>query len=290
MKKYSTLGDLLTDYRLQNNVSQADFAANMNVDVRTIIRWESNQSLIKPEKEKELLEETFIPYQVIRNLNAAIAIPTFYNFPLRKYALSERSKELPSAEWIKEEMNHPTNRIRSINTKSDIDQIFKYSQFHYNTSELVSTQIIEEAAKLLPELNLIIFDKAGYYSGHSIILPIKYSTYQKLKDRSIKENKISVEDLVNFKNSDMLAFHFFEVTADCNENVFYLMGAILKFFNDSNIENYIASSITTRHDSYKINEQLGMKLIWENKPEQENKADILYTRFYEGNFNAFLGK
>ena len=54
MKNYNQLGELLTDYRLFNNISQAEFAAAMNVDARTVIRWEMNQSLLKPEKEKEL--------------------------------------------------------------------------------------------------------------------------------------------------------------------------------------------------------------------------------------------
>ncbi len=290
MKKYTSLGELLIDYRLQNNISQVEFAAKMDVDVRTIIRWEANQSLVKQEKEKELLEKTFIPYQVIRNLNAAVTIPIFYDFTLRKYALSERSKELPSAEWIKEEMNSPTRRIKSIKTKPDIDKIYKYLRFQHNPADLVSRQVIEEAAKLLPELNLIMFDKAGYYSGHCLILPIKRSTYQNLRDLSIRENNISVEDLVNPGNADNLVFHFFDVNADCNENVFYLVGAILKFFNDYKFENYLASSITTRNDTYRINEQLGMKIVWENEPEQKDKAILSASRFYEGNFNAFLGK
>jgi transcriptional regulator with XRE-family HTH domain len=290
MKKYTSLGELLIDYRLYNDVSQIDLAAKMNVDVRTIIRWEANQSLIKAEKEKELLEQTFIPFQLIRNLNSAISIPTYYDFALRKYALAEISIKLPSALWIKEQMNHPTGRIRSIESKSDIDHILRYSGLRGNNTNSVSRQLIEEAAKLLPELNLIIFDKAGYYSGHCVILPIEPSCYQQLREQSIKENQITVENLTNYRNSDIAVFHFFEVTADCNENVFYLVGAILKFFNDKKALNYLASSITTRHDSYCINEQLGMNLIWENKPEKGEGENIPHPRFYEGDFNAFLNK
>ena len=291
MKKYTSLGELLTDYRSQNNVSQSDFAAKMNVDVRTIIRWESNHSLIKPEKEKELLEESFIPYQVIRNLNTTIAIPTYYDFTLRKYALAERSIKLPSAQWIKEQMDHPSDRIRGIKSKPDIDLIVRYAAvLNYNMG-IVSRLTIEEAAKLLPALNLIIFDEAGYYSGHCVILPIKVSTYQKLKDREMDESQITVEDFVNFRNNDNTVFHIYEVTADCNENVFYLLGAIFKFFNENHLKDYTVSSITTRHDSCKLNEQLGLNLVWGNEPEQGNNVDILPSpRFYKGNFDTFLGK
>ncbi|NOY51249.1 MAG: hypothetical protein GXO88_11910 [Chlorobi bacterium] len=74
------------------------------MDVRTIIRWGAIQSLIKAEKEKDLIDETFIPFQLIRNLNAAVSIPTYYDFALRKYALAEISIKLPSSLWIKEQL------------------------------------------------------------------------------------------------------------------------------------------------------------------------------------------
>ena len=290
MKNYMLLGELLTDYRLYNNISQAEFAAKMDVDVRSVIRWETNQSLINSGKEEELVEKTFIPYQVIRNLNAVVAIPTFYDFTLRKYALAERSNELPSAEWIKEQMDYTSDRIRNIENKSDVDQILKYIRYHDNSTKLVRPQLIEEAAKLLPELNLIIFDKAGYYSGHSVFLPLKSSAYRKLKDQSIRENQLTIEDLSDFRDGEKPFFHALEVTADCNENVFYLLGAILRFFKALGQRDYIVSAITTRRDSYKFNEQLDMKLIWENKLQQENEEKFPSLRFSEGNFSSFFLK
>ena len=288
MKIYEQLGELLADYRVYHNLSQMDFAARMDVDVRTIIRWEMNQSLIKSEKERDLVEKTFIPYQVIRNLNAAVSIPTFYSFTLRKYALAERSNPLPSANWMKEQMHHTSDRLRSIETSSDIDQILKYIKHHDMPSKRVNPELIKEAARLLPELNLIIFDKAGYYAGHSVILPLKPSAYQKLKEQRIMENQLAVDDLTHFKNEPTPFFHSLEVTADCNENIFYIMGAILKFFSRFAPENYRITTITRRHDSYALNEQLGLKLIWGDPSEPESNETFLSPRFYEGNFNTFF--
>ncbi len=287
MKNYTQLGELLTDYRAYNNLSQATFAAKMDVDVRTISRWEMNQSLVKPGKEKMLAEVTFIPYQVIRNLNALVPIPTFYDFALRKYALSERSNKLPPPTWIKEHMEHTSPRIRSINTPADREQILKYIRYHDHETKQLNPQIIEEAAKLRPELNLIIFDEAGYYAGHSVILPIKPEIYQKLKTREIKENQLSIDDLAHFIPDDHLFFHALEITADCNENIFYLLGALLRFFAGLKQNNYTFSSITARHDSRNFNEQMGLKLIWEDHPEQEKSSAL---RFYEGDFHAFLSR
>ena len=64
MKKYNSLGELLIDFRKENDLSQSDFAAQMNVDVRTVQRWEKDETLIKPEKEKALADDTLLPYHV----------------------------------------------------------------------------------------------------------------------------------------------------------------------------------------------------------------------------------
>ncbi len=61
MKKYSSLGQLLLDYRKVYAVSQIDLAAQFGVDIRTIIRWEKNETLLKPDKEEEMVDITFIP-------------------------------------------------------------------------------------------------------------------------------------------------------------------------------------------------------------------------------------
>ena len=290
MKKYNSLSELLSDYRILNNISQVDLAAKMNVDIRTVIRWEANETLIKSEKEEELVDETFIPYQVIRNLNASVAIPTFYDFSLRKYALAELSVELPDADWIKAQMDNPTKRIRTISFESDIDNIIRYAQFLYNTPKPIHKELIREAAKLLPELNLIISDSSGYYSGHCVIFPMSLSTYQKLKDREIIESQLTINDLVDYRKESCPVFHFYDITADCNENVYYLVGDFLKFFRDQPLTDYLVSSLTTRSDSYEINKQLGMNLVWEDREEQESLGTKAPPRFYTGNYKDFLGR
>ena len=65
MKKYSSIGELLIDYRTLNNISQIELASKFDLDVRTIQRWEKNITLLKADKEEEMVDITFIPYQVI---------------------------------------------------------------------------------------------------------------------------------------------------------------------------------------------------------------------------------
>jgi len=288
MKKYESLGALLIDYRKVNNMSQADFAANINVDTRTVQRWEKNETLVKSEKENEIAIETLLPYQLIRNLNASIVIPTFYDFRIRKYSLSELSTELPNASWFKERMNDFTERIRPIELESDIEYIMRDMQSHKHTPSLVSKALIREAVKLLPELNLIITDDSGYYSGHSIVFPINSITFERLKNREISEEQITIENLVNYKTQAHPIFYNYDTTADCNDNIFHLAHYYFNFFSDLPTDNYDFCSFTIRYDSYLLNEQLGLEIVWEDKKKQNKLGLEAPPRFYKGNFNAFL--
>lgn len=252
-----SLGELLVDYRTMNNVPQTEFAARLNVDVRTVSRWEKDITLIKPEKEEELVEETFIPYQVIRNLNASVAIPTYYDFNIRKYALSEMTRELPEADWFFSHINQTTKRIRPIEFESDFENILRHTQFQYNSVAKIDKKLIREAARRLPELNLIIFDDAGYYSGHSVYFPLKYSSYLKLRNREIKEGELTIDDLDDYRNTEQPIFHNYDMAADCNENMFYLVAAVMRFFRDFAKDNYLYSSLVVRSDTRDINKNLG---------------------------------
>lgn len=289
MKKYMSLGELLTDYRQFNNVSQADFAAALNVDIRTISRWEKDITLVKFEKEEDLVEQTFIPYQVIRNLNATVPIPTFYDFRLRKYAKDELSNSLPLADWIRTKMDSSTKRLRPVEFDSDYENILRYSKHQYETSKPFSKELIKEAVRLLPELNLVLSDNSGYYSGHIVFFPVNLETNTRLRNREISEEQLTKQDLVAFRNEKVPVFHLIDVSADCSENVFYILGAMLRFFKELKTP-YIYSSFTTRADSYQMNEQAGISLIWEDKEEQARQGLDAPPRFYQGNFDKFLSE
>lgn len=290
MKKYTLLGELLTDYRTVKNITQVELAAKMNVDVRTAIRWEANKTLINPEKEEDLVKETFIPHQVIRNLNATVAIPTYYDFRIRKYSLAERSNELPDTEWLKAQIETPTNRIRSIESKSDIDNILRYSQYQHSLNKPINRQLIIEATKILPELNLVIVDDTGHYSGHCVAFLIRGNTYNKIRNHEITERELTLNDLAVFRKGEKSYLYFYDVTADCNENVFYLAGAVLKFFKELQNEDYIVSSLTHRYDTHELNNHLGLEIIWEDKEVRDIFGNEIQARFYEGDFKDFFGE
>jgi hypothetical protein len=148
--------------------------------------------------------------------------------------------------------------------------------------------LLKQACDFLPELNLIIMDPFGNYSGHSIFLPISDLCHRKLVRREIRPDQIRAEDLVNYRNRERPVFLNYDITADCNDNIFFLAHQILAFFLDLPIEDYIFCSYTSRYDSYKVNQQMKMELVWEEPVETDALGLEYHPRFYEGNLNAFL--
>ena len=287
MQRYFTFGKLLTDYRILHDLSQLEFANKINVDIRTIQRWEKNQTLVKSEKEEDIIEKTLFPCQLVRNLNSSVPIPTFYNMRVGKYSLTEINTEMPDASWFKSQIDIKTDRIRPFNFDKDFEYIAKYMDSYKNMPRNM-VLLISEAAKRIPELNVIITDDLGFYSGHSIIFPITFEAYQNLKTKKIREDQLTIKDLGNYKSQEPVIFFGFDITADCNDNSFYLFNHLFRFVRDLPNQNYIYCSIASRYDSLELSEDFGLNIIWK-EDEEYNKLHMPFSRrFQEGNFIDFL--
>lgn len=289
MKKYGAIGDLLIDFRKINQLSQADFAARMNVDIRTVQRWENGATLIKPDKEEDIVSETMLPYQLVRNLNASVPIPTYYDFSLRKYSFSKLTNTLPDAQWFKKNLEIATKRIRTLDYNSDIEYIVRYMQFHKKITKSLR-EVIREAARLLPEMNLIITDDSGYYSGHSLIFPLKPETYEKLRSRQLNEQELTVNDITNHRKLERPIFFGFDITADSNDNNFYLTSQLFRFVRDKPNQKYLFCSIPIRYDNLEVSDQMGLKIVWEGERGKNEHGLEVFPRFQEGNFRNFLSE
>ena len=268
-------------------MSQSDFAAALDVDIRTVQRWENGTTLIKSEKEEDIVLLTLLPYQLIRNLNASIPIPTFYDFSLRKYAINELDDELPDAYWFKANLEKATQRIRLLDHETDIDYLERYMQFHKQINRNLSA-VIKESARLLPKMNLIITDDSGYYSGHALIFPIKEEAYLKLRSRQMKESELTVNDLVHPNQSSRPIYHGFDITADCNDNIFFVVADLFRELRKISDRDYLYSAIPFRADNLKVNEDLGLEIIWEGERGINQFGLEVAPRFQEGNFRDFL--
>jgi len=135
---------------------------------------------------------------------------------------------------------------------------------------------------------MIIHDQSGYYSGHCVYFPISQETYQKIRNKDMDENQLRSQDLVNYKTQDCPVFYCHSITADCNENFFYIIGAVLKFYRDTPLNTYLYALLTSRYDSHSMSAQLGVKTVWKDELIKEKYNLIDAPRLVEGTFDEFL--
>lgn len=289
MKRYESIGELLIDYRTINGISQTDFADKVNVDIRTVQRWESGVTIIKAEKEEEIVVETFLPYQLIRNLNSPIAIPTYYDFSIRKYSQNLFATKLPDAFWFKSIKGTTNPNIRKIDVDLDAKYLGRFLSFQKNISKSLADAAFK-AFRILPEMNLISTDDSGFYSGCAIIFPINETTFEKLKNKEMREEDISVKDIVNYKNVKNPYFYSYQVTADNNHDLFYLINEVFNFFRKISEIDYTLCTVALDNDSYLLCEQIGLEILWEDEPSVDKKNFKISPRFYKGDFKEFFKK
>jgi len=284
MKKYLNFADLLIDYRILNDLSQLDLASLLDVDVRTVSRWEKSISLVKPDKEKDFVEKLQLPYQLIRNLNAEHPIPVFYNMVIRTYSLSPWMTNIETAEWFKSGLPLDDERIRTISTDTDINFVVDYRN-KINKTKPLKTEVIKAAAKYLPEINLILYDHSGFYSGHICVLPLKNSSYLKIKNKEIDETTLCISDLTGNFTENLQIFYFYSIDADSSETTYYMMNRFFAYFKKEQFNNYLFAGITYRENQVELLKEMGLETIWKEVSEREK--DYTATML-EGNFDRFL--
>jgi len=284
MKKYTSLAELLVDYRAYHQLSQIDFAALLDIDVRTVIRWEKNESLINQEKEKSIVEILGIPHQVIRNLNTEKPIPIYFDLFRRVYSHTRLSqKVLISCEMLLDS-SIDTDRFLLISKESDIEFVTYIQKLNKNNKPL-KAELIKKAAKILPELNVALYGQSGFYSGHITVLPLKYDIYLKIRNHEIKESDLKTSDLDIDLTENPLVFYYYSVYADSAENYYYILNRLLTFFQRNKFKNYIFAGISYRKPKIEFLLEIGLDNIWE-EPIEEDGKDM--ASLMEGNFDEYL--
>ena len=284
MKKYNSLGELLIDFRIHRNMSQLDFAALLDVDARTVIRWEKNESLIKVEKEKILIENLGIPHQVIRNLNTDKPIAIYFDFNRWAYSLTALSKMVANSSEFISDYEFDTDRIQTISKDEDIEFIASIQKNQKNCEPL-RTEVIKMAAKLLPELNLVLYGQSGFHEGHISILPLKYESFVKLREKTMRENELSINDLNSNSDQKTPVFFYYSLYANSVDNTHYIMNRLLSHFRNKKYKDYIFAGISYRQQKVDRAQELGLKVIWEELPDEGCESTAI---FVAGNFDEFL--
>ncbi len=281
MKKYYSIGELLIDYRKIHKLTQSDFAIKLNADIRTIQRWEKNERNINEGKVADLVEDTLLPFQLIRNLNALDPIPTYFDFKTHKYSMSKLAIDLPDPKYFKDKLDVTTSRIRAVDFSYDIDYLIDSLEIpkpHVNSIK----EVIREATLLLPEMNHIIIDELGYYDGFSLVFPLTEKGYHLLRERKIIKEEIRIEHITDYKFQNKPIFYIFKITGNNNDDMQFLMGTMMFFFKKINDRDYLIGGYYDREDAYHFSAELKLKTIWREETGQFG------NKFYEGDLKDFF--
>ncbi len=284
MKKYTTLAELLIDYRDYHNLSQINLAAILEVDARTVSRWERNESLVKPDKEEDFVEKLFIPYQVVHNLNSETPLAVYYDIKTRTYSLTAIMTRPTGAMWYKTDFPVEDERISLLSRDTDVEFVADIQEMSKNPKP-IQDGLIKMAAQLLPELNLVLHDQSGFYAGHITVLPLKYPAYEKIRKREMNENQLSPADLAGSLTGKPLVFYFYSLYADSLANSYYLMNRLLSYFKEHKFKNYLFAGITYRKLQMEIFREMGLKIIWQDEPKE---GQGIGATLLEGDFDRFL--
>ena len=281
MKKYMSIGQLLKDYRNYHKISQSELAVKLEADIRTVQRWEYGQTKLNEDKVQILAETTLLPLQLIINLNFNNAIPTYYSFELHKYSLSKLAIDLPDASWYKQKIKESTSRIRTIDLALDFEflvSVLKIPKEHQKSIK----SVMREALLHLPEINVIIQNEMGFYSGVFVLLPITEEAYGLLRDRRINSNELRAEHICDPNFQDQKIYFEFELTADNNEDGLYLIAAGFRFFDELKDQDYLYCALDSRKDTSHLADQTGLKIIWQDTSDDKD------LKFVAGDFKKFL--
>jgi hypothetical protein len=183
---------------------------------------------------------------------------------------------------VKVEIN--SDRIHLISRDSDYDFVTGIQKSDKNTRPL-KAEIIKKATKILPELNLVIYDYSGFYAGHITVLPLKHDIYIKIRNQEMNEGNLKLHDLTFDLTEKPLVFYFYSLYADSIDNAYYMINRILTFFKHKKYEDYIFAGISYRQPKTELLTEFGLSIVWQ-KPIEENALEN--RTFLEGNFDKYL--
>ena len=175
-------------------------------------------------------------------------------------------------------------RIHNLSDDADVEFVKGIQALRTNSKPL-NPSLIKSAAKIIPGLNLVLFDQAGFYAGHVTFLPIKRDCLEKIIRKEIQEHEVTSNDFEDDYNEKSRIFYFYSLYADSIANSYYLMNKVLEFFRKEKFKEYTVAGMAYHPDGVNMHREMGLKVIWEEK--QDTVGHPTRT-FVEGNYDMFL--
>ena len=172
MRRYETLGQLLEDFRQLNNMTKSQMAKWIDVDLKSYTRWQKNRSPIHTANIDVLAEKAKIPFEVLFRLNHEY--PTLYDVVTHRYTNCPFDTDFVNRDILQERLfyTEEEGNLTPIRNPKDIHEVTECPFPLYFRKGGASQAVMLCSFKALPELNLILRDPVGYYSGHLICFPL----------------------------------------------------------------------------------------------------------------------
>jgi transposase-like protein/transcriptional regulator with XRE-family HTH domain len=258
----------------------------IGISVRQLRNWETDRRRARIENLHDLSEATGIPMQVCVALNADQ--PIWYSLQKRRFAYSSIETQSYSDELYKfhEELGDKfIVKAERISKDKHINMILSYHQEVYHTIKPLRKNVVEAAAKILPDLNHIIFDSWGHYVGHIIFLPLGLDVYRKLKVQKYFERYLSrekISDIVALNEGVFLNYSSFAASINAShQNII----SVAQFFTKiKQKERYMVSGYSPVEEAHELFKKNGMRLI----RDYQDKGSKIYCKLYEAKLDAVM--
>ncbi len=249
--------ELLKEYRTANQLTQEDLAEKLEVDVRSIARWEKGLTSFSRDKEASFAESLSIPFQVVRNLNSDPPFATYYDIARRTYANSAIGSVVMHASFFIDEFPKEDENLRTISHPKEIEVILNHRK-EVSQTEVIDAEVLKTAAQLLPELNLVALDHSSFFAGHLCILPLTQQSMQKLINQELKPWEIKTHHLES-KMAQPNQFFVYSTYADSIASAYYVMHRLFAYFKEKQFPNYTVCCVAETEENVKLWKQTGLK-------------------------------
>lgn len=262
---YKTLGLLIKDYRQWQKLSQDEFAELIKVSVRQLRRWEAGLSHASIENLQDIAKATGIPMEACIALNADN--PLWYSLEKRRFAYSLIEVDLIRVNDLLKGHRQSDKGIpiknEEIITDKHIDMILSYHRDSYGTKKPLSKNVFMKAIRILPDMNLIIFDQWGLMVGYVVCLPMRMDMYKELIRQKILEDYLVTEKISDISGlHEGVFFHYSIFSASLSVAYPMIVNNLRYLSKMKQKEGYIAAFHTATVKGKEFFCDLGMRTVW----------------------------
>jgi hypothetical protein len=119
-------------------------------------------------------------------------------------------------------------------------------------------------------------------------MPISLADFNRIKNKELDVTDLKVSDFVNPKTQETPVFFNYDSTADCNDNIYYLVNHLFHFFKNIENQDYIFCAYNNRYDNAEFQKHVGLEVVWTDPVVEDSPIWAGPKKFLGGNFSDYL--